>query len=165
MFRPMRRIKQQLSAEACRTVLEKRSAGVLAVHGDDGYPYAVPLSYVLHDDKILFHSAKSGHKLDGIKNNSKVSFCVIDQDDVVPEAYTTYYRSVIVFGNARILEQEAEIKEAIERLAAKYHPYDSKEHQNAMIEQGYAALCMVEVSISHMTGKEAIEIVHAKNNG
>ena len=104
MFREMRRNKQQLSNEECGEILRKSTAGVLAVSGDDGYPYAVPLSYVYCDNKIYFHSAKSGHKIDGIKNNSKVSFCVIAKDEIIPEKFTTYFRSVIVFGKARILE-------------------------------------------------------------
>ena len=109
MFREMRRNKQQLSCEECEEILRKSTAGVLAVSGDDGYPYAVPLSYVYCDNKIYFHSAKSGHKIDGIKNNSKVSFCVIAKDEIIPEKFTTYFRSVIVFGKARILESMDEI--------------------------------------------------------
>ena len=85
MFREMRRKKQLLSEEACIAVLDRGTSGVLAVSGDDGYPYTVPLSYVYCDGKIYFHSAKSGHKIDAIKNSSKVSFCVIDQDKIVPE--------------------------------------------------------------------------------
>ena len=72
-------------------------SGVLAAAGEDDYPYAVPLSYVYCDFKLYFHCAKEGHKLEAIARNPKVSFCVIDQDQVVPEKYTTYFRSVIVF--------------------------------------------------------------------
>ena len=77
MFREMRRKKQALSQEACSVVLEKGTSGVLAVSGDNDYPYAVPLSYVYDGEKIYFHCAKSGHKLDAIQKNQKVSFCVI----------------------------------------------------------------------------------------
>lgn len=94
----------------------------MAVSGDDDYPYAIPISYVYDDTKLYFHSAKSGHKLDAIKRNSKVSFCVIDQDQVVPEEYTSYFRSVILFGKMRILEDEQEKRSAIEMLAIKYAP-------------------------------------------
>ena len=97
MFRNMRRSKQVLSQEDSIAVLEKATSGVLAVSGDDDYPYAVPVSFVYADGKIFFHCAKSGHKLDAIARNSKVSFCVIDEDKIVPEEYTTYFRSVIAF--------------------------------------------------------------------
>lgn len=53
----MRRKRQQLSDEAARQVLEQATSGVLAVMGDGGYPYAVPLSYVWHDGRLIFHSA------------------------------------------------------------------------------------------------------------
>src|SRR5574344_2695673 len=85
MFREMRRKKQQLSIEQVEKILKQNTSGVLAVFGDDGYPYAVPLSYVYTNSKIYFHGAKEGHKLDSIKNNEKVSFCVIDKDEIVPE--------------------------------------------------------------------------------
>ena len=84
MFRPMRRFKQALSPEECRAVLERGTSGVLALTGDGGWPYAVPLSYVYADGKLYFHSAKSGHKVDAIRSCPRASFCVIDQDHIVP---------------------------------------------------------------------------------
>ena len=107
MFRPMRRNKQALSPAQCEAVLTRGSSGVLAVSGDDGYPYAVPLSYVYAGGRLYFHCAASGHKLDAVRRCSKASFCVIDQDRVVPEEYTTYFRSVIVFGQVRELTDAA----------------------------------------------------------
>ncbi len=84
MFREMRRKRQALDAEEMADVLHKGTSGVLALSGDDGYPYAVPISYVYDGNKIFFHCAKSGHKLDAIHRNAKASFCVIDQDQIVP---------------------------------------------------------------------------------
>ena len=110
MFRPMRRGKQALSDQESRKILSDASSGVLAVLGDDGYPYAVPLSFVFDGkDRLYFHCAVSGHKLDAIQNEPKVSFCVIMQDDVHPAEFTTYFKSVIAFGKARIVETESEI--------------------------------------------------------
>ena len=88
----------------------------LALAGDDDCPYAVPISYAYSDSKLYFHGAKSGHKIDAIKRCDKASFCVIDKDDVVPEEYTTYFRSVIAFGKIRIMEEESEMRKAIELL-------------------------------------------------
>ena len=158
MFREMRRKKQQLSDEAAIQILERGTSGVLAVLGDEGYPYAVPLSYVYADGKILFHCAKSGHKLDAVKAENKASFCVIEQDKIVKEEYTTYFRSVIAFGKVRIMDED-EKRAAIEILAKKYYPDDSDEHRSKMIEMESAPLCMLEMTIEHMTGKEAKELV------
>ena len=161
MFREMRRKRQELAEAECVEILKRNTAGVLAVSGDDGYPYAVPLSYVYDGGVMYFHCAKSGHKLDAIKRNNKVSFCVVDQDHVVPEEYTTYFRSVIVFGRASIVRQDDEIRSAIEKLAIKYYPDDSKDSRDSAIDKEYKAMCMVEIHIEHMSGKEAIELINA----
>lgn len=154
MFREMRRKNQALSREECVDVLNRATSGTLAVSGDDGYPYAVPLSFVYNDNKIIFHCAKDGHKIDAIKRSDKVSFCVIDADDVVPEEFTTHFRSVIIFGRARILENDDEIRAAINTLSEKYDSgdYDARKRE---IDKFFPALCMVEISVEHMTGKEA----------
>jgi len=161
MFREMRRKKQQLSTEESISVLRKGTSGVLAVFGEEGYPYAVPLSYIYHDGKIFFHCALTGHKLDAIRSNPKVSFCVIDQDQVIPEEYTTYFRSVIVFGQARVLEDEGEKRAALESLAARYSP-EQEDGRKKEINELFNRLHMVEITIDHMTGKEAIELVRQK---
>ncbi|MDO5650159.1 MAG: pyridoxamine 5'-phosphate oxidase family protein [Gallicola sp.] len=162
MFRELRRKKQALSAEECATVLNNGTSGVLALSGDDGYPYAVPISYVYDGAKIYFHSAKVGHKLDAIQRNAKASFCVIDQDRVIPEEYATYFRSVIVFGQIRILENECEKRMAIEKLAVRYTPDDTQTGRQNVIDREWKSLCMLEMRIDHMTGKEAIELIKQK---
>ena len=96
-FREMRRKRQQLAEEEI-AILEKATTGTLALLGDNDYPYAVPISYVYHDGKLYFHSALTGHKVDAIRKCDKASFCVIEKDDVQPEKYTTFFRSVIAFG-------------------------------------------------------------------
>ena len=158
MFREIRRKRQALSQEETIDILKRRTSGVLAVAGDNGYPYAVPISYLYDNRKIYFHCAKSGHKLDSLKRNAKVSFCVIDQDQIVPEEYTTYFRSVIAFGMIRILENEDEKRSAIEKFALKYNPNDTLKNRQKTIEQEFHSLCMLEMKIEHMTGKEAIEL-------
>lgn len=74
MFYKMRRKRQLLSQEETTAVLNRGTSGVLALSGDDGYPYAVPLSYVYDGEKIYFHCAKNGHKLDAVRRNEKASF-------------------------------------------------------------------------------------------
>ena len=81
MFRQMRRKKQALSREECEEILQQGTSGVLAVSGDDDYPYAVPMSYVFCENKIYFHCAKSGHKLDAVSRNEKVSKTILFQSN------------------------------------------------------------------------------------
>ena len=118
----------------------------------------MPLSYVREGDRLYFHCAKAGHKLDAIRREPKASFCVIDQDEVVPEKYTTYFRSAIAFGRVRELTDDAEKRRAIELLARKYAPGDTEEQRDRAIEGEWAPLCMLEMRIEHMTGKEAREL-------
>ncbi len=160
-MREMRRIGQLLSQEDCEIILKENTSGVLAVYGEDDYPYGVPLSYVYAGGKLYFHSAQAGHKIDAIRKNNKASFTIIAQDNIVPKEYTTYFRSVIVFGQVRILENDAEKRAAIEQLAEKYMP-DLKEGRLQEIEKEFSRLCMLELTIDHMTGKEAIELVRAR---
>ena len=162
MFRPMRRFKQALSPEECRAVLERGTSGVLALTGDGGWPYAVPLSYVYADGKIYFHSAKSGHKVDAIRSCPRASFCVIDQDQIMAKEYTTYFRSVIVFGTMRILEEDDQKRAAIEKLAIKYAPNDTAQNRQKAIDREWSPLCMLEMTPDHISGKEAIELVREK---
>ena len=162
MFREMRRAAQQLPEAEMYDVLRRANTGVLAVHGDDGYPYAVPLNFLYADGKIYFHCAREGHKLDAIRRDPKVSFCVVDADAVVQEKYTTAYRSVIAFGRAHIMEDAQAIFEAIDRLAAKYVPGDSMENRHAEMRGGMPKMEMVEIEIDHICGKEGLELARMR---
>ena len=144
-------------------MLDRGTSGVLAVHGDDGYPYAVPLSYAYEDGKLWFHCARTGHKLDAILRDPKVTFCVVDRDQVVPLEYTTYFRSVILFGKARVLEDREEIRTALETLALRYAPEDSEAHSEAILEKELPAVVVVEGAVEHLSGKEAIELVRSRH--
>lgn len=160
-FRPMRRNRQLLTDDEARAILARGTSGVLSVLGDDGWPYGVPLSYAYADGKLYFHGAKSGHKLDAIAACDKASFCVIDRDQVVPEEYTTYFRSVIAFGRARLLTDDAEKLHAVDLIAARYYP-GHEEERRAAIDREFAAVGVIEFTIEHLTGKEAIELVRAR---
>ncbi|HOW14048.1 pyridoxamine 5'-phosphate oxidase family protein [Methanosarcina sp.] len=160
MFREMRRDKQLLSIEDTVAVLSRCTNGVLACSGDEGYPYAVPLSYVYLNGRIYFHSAKAGHKIDAITRNPKVSFSVIDEDKIVSEKYTTHFRSVIAFGKARIVEGDERL-ESFAALVDKYSGNQPEEAKNKEIS-GCTQAHIIAIDIEHITGKEAIEFVKAK---
>ena len=159
MFREMRRKRQALTQAQCQAILEQGSCGVLALSGDDGYPYAVPLSYLYHQGKLYFHCAKSGHKLDALRREPKASFCVVAQDQVAPLEYTTLYRSVIVFGRLRGLEDDKEKRAAIEALALKYAPQDTPAHREEAIQRDWGPLCVLELTPEHISGKQGKDLV------
>ena len=159
MVRQMRRKNQILSQEESIAILQNGTTGTLAVLGDDDYPYAVPINYFYEDNKIYFHGAKAGHKIDAIKKHNKVSFCVVAQDDIITEKFTTYFKSVIAFGTARIIEDDAEKRNAIEKLTVKFTPDQTEQKRSEAIEKEFPALGMVEMTIEHMTGKQALELI------
>ncbi|MDE7395250.1 MAG: pyridoxamine 5'-phosphate oxidase family protein [Clostridiales bacterium] len=158
MTEKMRREKQALEKAEIDRILERNTSGVLALMDKDGYPYAVPLSYVYENGKIYFHSAKTGHKIDAVRFCDKASFCVIDKDDVQPEKYTTFYKSVIAFGKAEIVQSEEEALYAMKALGEKYYP-DHDEALNAELERFKSAFAVIKFSIEHITGKQARELM------
>lgn len=157
MFREMRKKNQSLEKEKCEEILNKCTNGTLALLTDDDYTYAVPLSYVYNEGKIYFHGSKKGQRIDAVKSHSKVSFSVVEQDIVVPEKYTTYFRSVIVFGTAKLIEEKSEKIAALNALIKKYSPNYVKYTQEE-IEKLIDNVGIVCLSVEHMTGKEALEL-------
>lgn len=158
MFRQMRRLRQQLDEASAVALLEECSSGVLALSGDEGYPYALPISYAYSDGCIYFHSALTGHKIDAVRRCDKASFCVVAQDKVLPEKYTTAYKSVIAFGRIRVMD-EGEKLAAVLKLAEKYNPGHPVESR-AEAEKSLKAMHMLELRIEHLTGKQGLELLN-----
>ena len=155
MFRKMRRFKQQLSEEECLEILKTAKRGVLAVLGDEGYPYAVPLDFVYEDGKIYFHCAKEGHKLDAILQEPKCSFCVLSEGVPEPDSWWFHFSSVISFGKIAIMEDPEAIREKLILLGRKYMPTE-EEIQTDILKNGPRAN-VLELTIEHMTGKRVKE--------
>ena len=130
--------------------------------GDEDYPYAVPINYVCRGNCLYMHCAREGHKIDAIKRNEKASFCVIETDHIVPEEYTTYFRSVIAFGRMRILSDDGEKRAALEKLGKKYAPEDTAENLAKYIDKEWVPVCVLEMTVDHLSGKEAIEFVRER---
>ena len=159
MERKMRRFKQELPLEESRRILFNGKYCVMAVDGDDGYPYAVPVNYVFDGEAVYLHSAAQGHKIDALKRNPKCSLSVVDKDDVIPEEFTSYFRSVIVFGRASFVEAIADKEKALRLLCEKYSPgIDPAAEINKFLK----AVCIVRIDIDKLSGKEAIELTVAR---
>ena len=106
MFRKLLRHKQQLPDSECIEILKNEPRGVLSVVGDEGYPYGLPIDhwYCEENGRLYFHCGKIGHKLDAIRACNKVSYCVMDGGTPEEGGWALYFRSVIVFGRAKIIE-------------------------------------------------------------
>lgn len=151
MFRKMRRFKQQISHEKCVEILTNEPRGVLALFGEDGYPYALPLNHFYSNGKLYFHCAAEGHKIDAIKANPKASFCVMDKGFRKENEWALNINSVIVFGRITFVSDIGE-KERILRLLGNKHYPDPADVERE-IEKFLDRVCIFELNIDHMTGK------------
>lgn len=159
MERKMRRFRQQLPDSESKMILSDGRYAVWAVDGDEGYPYAVPINYVYDGEAIYLHCARQGHKIDSIVRNPKCSMCIVEKDDVVPDEFTSYFRSVIVFGKAEIVEDETQRVEALRLLSGKY---SQDIDPTSEIDRFLKTVCIVRIDIDRITGKEAIELTRRR---
>ena len=153
MFREMRRFKQQVSAEKCIEILKNEWRGVLALLGDEGYPYTVPIDFFYDEDdgKIYFHCAKEGHKIDAIERCDKASFCVMDRGFKKDGDWAMNVTSVVCFGRIKKVEDFEKTREKVCNLGAKYHP--TAESVQTEWEHAQNRVLCLEMTIEHMTGK------------
>ena len=155
MFREMRRFKQQISEEECIRILKEQPRGVLSMFGDDGYPYGIPLDhwYSEDDNKLYFHCAKTGHKLDAIAAYDKVSYCVMDEGYRKEGEWALNINSVVIFGKARIVDdEEDELKHRIAvNLCRKFT--DDEDFLQKELTHALPRAAFIELTPEHMTGK------------
>ncbi|MBQ6413589.1 MAG: pyridoxamine 5'-phosphate oxidase family protein [Ruminococcus sp.] len=155
MFRDMRRFKQQLSAKECEQILREGKRGVLALSGDEGYPYAVPMDYVYDSGCLYFHSALQGHKIDAIRSCDKASFNVLSEPQAADDGWSYFFDSVTLFGRVRVITDEAQRTDKLRLLGNKYFP--SEEMTESDIQKNAARCAVLELKIEHMTGKHVHE--------
>ena len=153
MFRELLRKNQQLSAEECIEVLTNETRGVLSVIGDDEYPYGVPLNhfYNIDDGCIYFHCGKIGHKLDSIKRNDKVSFCVYDKGYKENDDWAFNVKSVIVFGRVDLIEDIDFVTDIIRKLCYKFT--QDEEYIAEEIRKYVASTLLIKLTPEHICGK------------
>lgn len=153
MFREVARKKQALSREECIEILKSELRGVLAVNGDDGYPYALPINHFYNDEDghLYFHSGKAGHKLDALRRDGKASFCCYDQGFVREGDWALNIKSVIVFGQVRIVEDHGKALEISRKLSYKFTSDES--YIEYEIAHSGPAVLVFELIPEHMTGK------------
>ena len=153
MFRELTRKKQQLPAEECIDVLKTALRGVLAVNGDDGYPYAVPINHYYDEEEglIYFHGGKYGHKVDALRRDAKVSFAVFDDGRRNEGEWFLTFRSVIVFGTAEEVTCHDKAMEVSRKLSYKF-TQDDAYIDNEILQSGPGTLCFA-IRPENITGK------------
>lgn len=157
MFRPMRRTNRAIPEEAAKELLFHARRGVLAVNGEDGYPFAIPVNYFYEKaaGKIYFHGAKSGQKVDALKRSDKVCFTVYGNEHSEPGDWAPYVQSTVVFGRCRLIEDPEMTESKVRELAMKYYP--SSEEVEEEIRKSLKGVQLYEITIEHLTGKQVQE--------
>lgn len=155
-FRPLRRTQRKLSDAECRELLRNEKRGVLAVNGENGYPYALPMDFYYHEEtnSLYFHSGKRGYKLEALRQNNQVSFCVLDEGQKVEGKAYPKFRSVILFGRVRFVEDPGQTLRYARIFDEKYKPAEEVEKD---IRKSGSVVQMLELKIDHMSGKWVIE--------
>lgn len=153
MYRQMRRFKQQVSDERCKELLREQWRGSLNMIGDNGYPYAIPINFYYdeEDNRLYFHMAKVGHKIDAINACDKVSFTIWDEGYREPGDWALYITSVIVWGRASFVTDPVLREAKLRLLGAKYFP--ESVDLDKEIEDTRNQVCLMAIDIEHMTGK------------
>lgn len=153
MFREMRRAKQQLGKDECVEILLKEWRGVLSIYGEDGYPYGLPINfyYDKESEKLYFHSGMTGHKIDALNKDNRVSFCVYDKGFRKEGDWALNIKSVIIFGKIKFVEDESIRKNIMRKFGLKYDP-DPRNVEDT-IKRMLKVTKVMELSIDHITGK------------
>lgn len=158
MFRSIRKKKNEIGTEEIKELLRCSRRGVLAVNGDNGYPYAIPINYLYDENtqKIIFHGAKAGHKVDSLKACDKICFTVYENETVKEKEWAPYMQSVVIFGRCHLIENDETAMELLKQFAMKYYP--SEDMVNDEIATDGRATQMFQIEIEHIGGKEIQEI-------
>lgn len=157
MFREVRRKKREISIDEAKALLVNNKRASLAVNGDDGYPYAIPVNFYYDEDenKIYFHSSRVGHKIESIIRDNKVCFTTWDDGYLVDGDWAYYVSSCVVFGRAHLMDDKDKALEKIRKFALKYYPTEDEADEE--IQRDFPAVQMVEIDIEHISGKKIHE--------
>ena len=153
MFRELSRKNKQLSASECIALLKNEKRGVLSVTGDMQYPYGMPMNHFYNDDDgcVYFHCGRNGHRLDAIRKNNKVSFCVFDSGYKNEGEWALNVKSVIIFGKIEILDDITAVTKISRKLCYKFT--NDADYINEEISRYAKATLLLKLTPEHICGK------------
>lgn len=154
----VRRKDKLMPDDAAREFLAAGHTGRLATVGPDGWPYVTPLLYVVLDGEIWVHNTRAaGHLRRNVDHEPRVCFEVDEPGEVFPygrfECDTSVaYRSVVVFGRLRVVEDADGKARFCDALMAKYA--DPSWKRPARVYPRLDQITVYAVAIERLTGKE-----------
>lgn len=157
MFRNVRKKINEISVIEAKELLKTSRRGVLALNGDDGYPYAIPVNYLYVEDsnQIIFHGSKVGHKVDSLKRSDKICFTVYGNETIKDLNWAPYLESAVVFGRCHMTDNFEETKKLCKQFAMKYYPTEAMVDEE--VEISAKAVGMFVIDIEHISGKRVQE--------
>lgn len=119
---------------------------------DGKWPYVVPVNMGYEPGRIYFHSSKKGKKMEILRDNPNVCFEIDADVEIVtgerPCDWTTYYKSVIGFGTAVMVEDEAEKLAGLKTIMRRHGgPVEGFKPEVVPVT------AVVRIDIASMTGK------------
>lgn len=153
MFRELIRKNKKLTMEECVSILSSEKRGVLSVNGDNGYPYGMPMNHFYNeaDGKVYFHCGNIGHRLDSLKKDDKVSFCIYDSGYRKEGQWALNIKSVIVFGRMKIVDDLNRIVDITTKLSHKFT--QDEEYIREEIKNHAHRTLLLELTPEHICGK------------
>ncbi|BBI35039.1 pyridoxamine 5'-phosphate oxidase family protein [Cohnella abietis] len=151
--------------ELYESFLEEQHDGVLTFIGTDGWPKAVPLNYVYHNEVIYFHGSKKGEKITGLASDSRAEFLVYQSHAFIPSYFTdpylacpatVFFRSVRIRGHVTQVEEAEEKASVLAALLTRmqpeggYSPIDATDKRYTGSLRGVAVL---RLDPEEITGK------------
>ncbi len=157
MFKELARKQKQIPREECIDLLIKETRGVLAVNGEGGYPYAMPMNHYYNQDDgcIYFHCGKKGHRTEALTRCDKVCFCLCEEGTREDGDWALTVRSVIVFGRVQMIDRLEDVAEITARLSRKFT--EDEEYIKNEIERFAKATLLLKLVPEHICGKRVKE--------
>ncbi len=152
MPNPMRRHTCERTDTAFLVDVLQRAEEMYVAFNTDAAPYILPLNYVYTSNKVYFHCALEGRKLDCLRKNAQVGFSTAVDIQVLPEKASTLYKSVIGTGTMHVVEDEQEKIMALDAIAKRYVAQCESPTPPQMLART-AVLCL---EIDYMCGKEKL---------
>ena len=151
----MRRKDRERDRAFALDVIDRCEYGVMAMSGPEGIPYSVPLSLVRVGEKLYFHCALEGTKLDLLRSQPKVCLSFVAFNQGAEDKFTTYFQSANVKGTACEVTDEEEKIAALRALSEKLTPANmTGDNFERAIAKSLRVTGVWAIAMEEVTGKE-----------
>jgi nitroimidazol reductase NimA-like FMN-containing flavoprotein (pyridoxamine 5'-phosphate oxidase superfamily) len=157
MFQPMRRSHLALAEAETWALLERAGCGILATHGAEGYPYAVPMNHAVIGGALVFHAAVEGHRLEALRADPRACFTVTEgpeeDAEAIPPGTLGTHASAVAFGRVSELPAEQQ-QEALEAFVRRHLP--ERVGEVAEFFRAGRKVAMLRMEVEHVSGKRLV---------